>query len=75
MKTRFVLSGGRTIEAVRDGSHVLVILKKGTKEKKQKFPAKVNTVVEFFEEDGSVRITLRPPRGKTKMELMNFNLL
>ncbi len=69
---RVVLDGGRVVEIKRTESHATIILKKGTSFVSKSFSAKCQTTVEISENQGNVSVTLRPPKGGVKMEMMNF---
>ena len=69
---RIVLEKGRVIEVKKTETHATIVLKDGGNTKSKIFPAKHGTTVEISENKGNVSVTLRPLRGKLKMEMMNF---
>ncbi len=69
---RIVLEKGRVIEVKRTETHATIVLKDAGSSKSEIFSAKHGTTVEVSENKGNVSVTLRPSRGKTKMEMMKF---
>lgn len=69
---RIVLERGRVIEVKKTETHATIVLKEGGSCKSKIFPAKNGTTVEVSENKGNVSVTLRPSRGKLKMEMMKF---